>query len=237
LLRQLRLSVGKAWRAAAKVTFCEWGSNPTYSAIRVLRRIGPILTRSARGSTRFSLRRGRRSGYRGSRRVSLYRTIFPQMTLWLPEGEGAQLRFEFENRIGAPRSSLSMPEGGECRLDLLLAGSFAGKPFVDRPQFIGCHLVGGAGEFCFYFKRKLSQLLLPVLRPGRNLFQYSLNLTVMLVLSDPGRRASTMPCCPNPRKRSARSSWPGLARPSTSCGTRLAGVPWMPGTRPGKTRG
>jgi hypothetical protein len=29
-------------------------------------------------------------------RVSLYRTIFPQMTLWLPQDEGAQLRFEFE---------------------------------------------------------------------------------------------------------------------------------------------
>ena len=27
--------------------------------------------------------------------VSLYRTIFPQMTNWLPEEEGAQLRFEF----------------------------------------------------------------------------------------------------------------------------------------------
>lgn len=27
--------------------------------------------------------------------VSLYRTIFPQMTNWLPEDEGAQLRFEF----------------------------------------------------------------------------------------------------------------------------------------------
>lgn len=37
-------------------------------------------------------------------RVSLYRTIFPQMTLWLPEGEAAQLRFEFEEelaRLGA----------------------------------------------------------------------------------------------------------------------------------------
>jgi hypothetical protein len=32
-------------------------------------------------------------------RVSLYRTIFPQMTLWLPEDEGAQLRFEFESEI------------------------------------------------------------------------------------------------------------------------------------------
>jgi len=29
-------------------------------------------------------------------RVSLYRTIFPQLTHWLPEEEAAQLRFEFE---------------------------------------------------------------------------------------------------------------------------------------------
>ncbi|MGQ0443674.1 MAG: hypothetical protein ACT4O2_00745 [Beijerinckiaceae bacterium] len=32
-------------------------------------------------------------------RVSLYRTIFPQMTLFLPEDEGAQLRFEFETEM------------------------------------------------------------------------------------------------------------------------------------------
>ena len=31
--------------------------------------------------------------------VSLYRTIFPQMSLFLPEDEGAQLRFEFEREI------------------------------------------------------------------------------------------------------------------------------------------
>lgn len=31
-----------------------------------------------------------------STRLSLYRTIFPQMTLWLPEEEAAQLRFDFE---------------------------------------------------------------------------------------------------------------------------------------------
>ena len=40
----------------------------------------------------------------GPRKVSAYRTIFPQMTLWLPEEEGAQLRFEFEAelaRLGA----------------------------------------------------------------------------------------------------------------------------------------
>ena len=29
-------------------------------------------------------------------RASLYRTIFPQMTLWLPDEEAAQLRFAFE---------------------------------------------------------------------------------------------------------------------------------------------
>ena len=34
-----------------------------------------------------------------SERVSLYRTIFPQMTNWLPEEEGAQLRFEFETEL------------------------------------------------------------------------------------------------------------------------------------------
>jgi hypothetical protein len=34
-----------------------------------------------------------------ARRVVLYRTIFPQMTNWLPEEEGAQLRFEFEAEL------------------------------------------------------------------------------------------------------------------------------------------
>ncbi len=32
-------------------------------------------------------------------RLSLYRTIFPQMTLFLPEDEGAQLRFAFETEL------------------------------------------------------------------------------------------------------------------------------------------
>ncbi|MGH6846903.1 MAG: hypothetical protein ACREC0_05550 [Methylocella sp.] len=32
-------------------------------------------------------------------RVSLCRTIFPQMTLFLPEDEGAQLRFAFETEM------------------------------------------------------------------------------------------------------------------------------------------
>lgn len=33
------------------------------------------------------------------KKVVLYRTIFPQMTNWLPDEEGAQLRFEFEAEI------------------------------------------------------------------------------------------------------------------------------------------
>jgi hypothetical protein len=33
------------------------------------------------------------------RTVSLYRTIFPQMTNWLPEEEGAQLIFQFEEEL------------------------------------------------------------------------------------------------------------------------------------------
>jgi hypothetical protein len=32
-------------------------------------------------------------------RAKVYRTIFPQMTNWLPEEEGAQLRFEFEAEL------------------------------------------------------------------------------------------------------------------------------------------
>jgi hypothetical protein len=32
-------------------------------------------------------------------RLSLYRTIFPQMTQYLPEDEGAQLRFQFEEEL------------------------------------------------------------------------------------------------------------------------------------------
>jgi hypothetical protein len=31
--------------------------------------------------------------------VSLYRTIFPQMSNFLPDEEGAQLRFEFETEL------------------------------------------------------------------------------------------------------------------------------------------
>ena len=37
--------------------------------------------------------------------VLLYRTIFPQMTNWLPDEEGAQLRFEFEAEIKRPEAA------------------------------------------------------------------------------------------------------------------------------------
>ena len=33
------------------------------------------------------------------RKTALYQTIFPQMTHCLPDDEGAQLRFEFENEL------------------------------------------------------------------------------------------------------------------------------------------
>jgi hypothetical protein len=32
-------------------------------------------------------------------KVSLYRTILPQMTNWLPDAEAAQLRFDFETEM------------------------------------------------------------------------------------------------------------------------------------------
>lgn len=34
-----------------------------------------------------------------AREALVYRTTFPQMTLWLPEEEGAQLRLEFEKEM------------------------------------------------------------------------------------------------------------------------------------------
>jgi hypothetical protein len=34
-----------------------------------------------------------------AQRARLYRTIFPQMTNWLPPEEGEQLRFEFETEL------------------------------------------------------------------------------------------------------------------------------------------
>jgi len=35
----------------------------------------------------------------------LYRTIFPQMTNWLPDDEGTQLRFEFDTEIARLKSA------------------------------------------------------------------------------------------------------------------------------------
>ena len=35
----------------------------------------------------------------GARRTLYWRTVFPQMTNWLPDAESAQLRFEFETEI------------------------------------------------------------------------------------------------------------------------------------------
>ncbi|MCL2384610.1 MAG: hypothetical protein FWC84_02105 [Alphaproteobacteria bacterium] len=42
--------------------------------------------------------RARKSAWEPAR-LSLYRTIFPQMTLFLPEEEGAELRFAFDTEL------------------------------------------------------------------------------------------------------------------------------------------
>ncbi len=41
--------------------------------------------------------------------VSLYRTIFPQMSLWLPDEEAAQLRFEFEAEMARLEAAWAAP--------------------------------------------------------------------------------------------------------------------------------
>ena len=58
-------------------------------------------TVAAASSTKFSPKPApRRSSPRDAEDAfRLYRTIFPQMTNWLPDEEGARLRFEFETEI------------------------------------------------------------------------------------------------------------------------------------------
>ena len=84
----------------------------------------------------------------------------------------------FDIRDG-PASNVRLsctPEQGEGHLNFLLAGGFSGNPLVNRSQLVGCRLVSGVGEFCFYFKRKLGQLVLPVVRRGGHARQDYLNL-------------------------------------------------------------
>ena len=38
-------------------------------------------------------------------KISLYRTIFPQMSLWLPDEEAAQLRLQFETELERLRAA------------------------------------------------------------------------------------------------------------------------------------
>ncbi len=72
----------------------------TCSAISLRPSITPIPTRFAKTCTGFSAeaRAAQKMPWEPTR-VSVYRTIFPQMTNWLPEEEGAQLRFEFETEL------------------------------------------------------------------------------------------------------------------------------------------
>ena len=45
---------------------------------------------------------------RDSARVALYRAIFTQMSNWLPEEEGAQLRFDFETELARLEAASSL---------------------------------------------------------------------------------------------------------------------------------
>ncbi len=71
--------------------FDENAPTPVYTPDpeRVRRRLHKILT-EARAAGRMPW---------DSATLSLYRTIFPQMSFALPEDEGAQLRFEFEEEL------------------------------------------------------------------------------------------------------------------------------------------
>ena len=93
-------SVGNPWRAAGKRTFSGRRSRPTCSAIRVLPayRPDPEKVRARLHKILAEARAAQTLPWEPTR-VSLYRTIFPQMTLWLPEDEAAQLRFEFETEL------------------------------------------------------------------------------------------------------------------------------------------
>ena len=68
-----------------------------FSSTRPLRPTGLIRTRFGRGSRRISDPEARAAEKLpwDADRLLVYRTIFPQMAGWLPEEEGAQLKFEF----------------------------------------------------------------------------------------------------------------------------------------------
>jgi hypothetical protein len=60
---------------------------------------GGLSRRSGRGARRTAQARAAKSLPWDPRRTLYWRTVFPQMTNWLPDEEAAQLRFEFETEI------------------------------------------------------------------------------------------------------------------------------------------
>jgi hypothetical protein len=64
-------------------------------------------------------------------RLSLYRTIFPQLTLWLPTDEGAQLRFEFEMELARLEAARRL---AEHIIDLIARAFSAERLVSDRPR-------------------------------------------------------------------------------------------------------
>ena len=89
-----------SWLAAVNRTFSSRDRNPTCSAQRPYPtyRPDPGKVRARLHKILAEARVAQTSPWEPTR-VSLYRTIFPQMTLWLPADEAAQLRFEFETEM------------------------------------------------------------------------------------------------------------------------------------------
>lgn len=72
----------------------------TCSALIQFPPIAPTRTKCGRDSLRILAEaRAADAAPWGPARLSLYRTIVPQMASFLPDEEGAQLRFEFEQEL------------------------------------------------------------------------------------------------------------------------------------------
>ena len=107
MMRAIRLfRAVNSWRAPASLTF----SQRNRSRIFLARLEAPAYRPDpdkvrARLHKILSQARAARTLPWDSSRASLYRTIFPQMTLFLPEQEAAQLRFEFESEMARLEAS------------------------------------------------------------------------------------------------------------------------------------
>ena len=98
-MRRFLGNAENAWLATGNPTFSRRRSSPTCSAIRARRPIAPILTRCARGCTKFWPRRGRRSGCHGNQPASPYTSRFPADDALSTRGRGRPIALEFESEL------------------------------------------------------------------------------------------------------------------------------------------